>query len=90
MIIMFMVYWMVVDEDGILVPRAKEFNATSMVDSMTFMEELRKIQRADNSIRFVCMSSENPNSVGKPGVDVTDSSYSWTKRRGNKPGLRKV
>ena len=37
--------------------------------------------RNEEGVRFVTMVSENPNSVGKPGVDVTGPDYNWTKRR---------
>lgn len=64
---------------------SKEFEADKMSDALKFMEELRKDER--NS--FVVMASENPNSVGKPGVDEVGPDYNWTKRRGNMPGLKK-
>lgn len=77
---MFMVYWTVVDGDR-GVPHATPFPATDMLAAMALMEDLRKRQRAGEGVRFVTMSSENPDSVGHPGVDVTGSEYTWTKRR---------
>lgn len=38
-------------------------------------------QKRNEGFRFVTLVSENPNSVGKPGVDVTGPDYDWTKRR---------
>jgi hypothetical protein len=49
--------------------------------TLSFMEALRKRQREGDSIQFVTFSSENPDSVGNPGVDVIGPDYNWTKRR---------
>ncbi len=77
---MFMVYWTIVDGD-IGTPHARSFAATDMVPAMALMEELRTRQRAGEGVRFVTMSSENPDSVGHPGVQAPDPDYNWTKRR---------
>lgn len=77
---MFMVYWTVV-EGKTCIPHATGFAATDMLGAMALMEQLRGRQRAGESVRFVTMSSENPDSVGHPGVDVTGPEYNWTKRR---------
>lgn len=77
---MFMVYWTVVEGER-CIPHATAFQATDMLGAMALMEQLRVRQRAGEAIRFVTMSSENPDSVGHPGVDVTGPEYSWTKRR---------
>lgn len=75
-----MVYWTVVGEAGSTC-HAQAFDTAGMVPAMTFMEALRARQRAGEGIRFVTMSSEHPDSVGHPGVDVTGPDYNWKKRR---------
>ncbi len=74
---MFKVYW--TDSDGL--PQA--LDATGLTAVLKMTEELRK---AGNT--FVTMVSEDPNSVGKPGVDeITEgilpdgAEYTWRKRR---------
>lgn len=74
---MFMVYW-TVDE---ATPHAQGFAASEMLAAMALMEQLRTRQRAGEGVRFITMSSENPDSVGHPGVDVVGPGYKWTKRR---------
>lgn len=66
---MYCVYW-----DGEHECRSKV--VTDLKEALTLAEEKRKA-----GFRFVTMVSENPNSVGKPGVDVTGPDYNWTKRR---------
>lgn len=73
---MFNVYWM---EQGSA--RNELFLDNEMSQSLKFMEALRTRQRAGESIQFVTFASENPNSVGLPGVDVTGPDYDWKKRR---------
>lgn len=82
---MFIVYWTRSEPDGWVGPLSETFDSTHMSDALKKMEELRK----DVSNSFVTMCSENPNSVGKPGVDEVGSDYNWTKRRGNMPGYKK-
>jgi hypothetical protein len=77
---MYMVYWTAVN-NGVKTPHQKEFNSGDMTSALKFMEDLRTQQRAGEGIRFVTMSSENPNSVGHPGVADPDPSYAWKKRR---------
>ena len=77
---MFMVYWVEMDGEG-TVPRATSFPSSDMLAAMALMEQLRTRQRAGEPIRFVTMASENPDSVGHPGVDVVGDDYKWTKRR---------
>lgn len=77
---MYMVYWTMV-EDGGHAPGSQAFDTTEMVEAMAFMEALRKRQRAGEGVRFITMSSEHPDSVGHPGVDVTGADYDWKKRR---------
>lgn len=59
---------------GPLGPEATELSDLS--DALKLTEVLRR-----GGFRFVTLVSENPNSVGKPGVDVTGPDYDWTKRR---------
>ena len=75
-----MVYWTIV-EDGASQPHARSFATDEMVKAMQFMEQLRARQRAGEGVRFVTMSSEHPDVVGHPGVDVTGPDYNWKKRR---------
>lgn len=87
---MFMVYWCNVHHDDTLKSCSQRFELDQMKDAMTFMEDLRRQQReGGNGVCFITMCSENPNSVGNPGVDETGPDYNWTKRRGNMPGLKK-
>jgi len=77
---MYMVYWSTGGEEGWL-PQSRGFPSEDMVGAMKFMEELRARQRDGEAIAFVVLSSENPHSVGKPGVADPDPEYSWKKRR---------
>jgi hypothetical protein len=63
------------------VPQGKQFESDQMSEALKFSESLRqrKFQGAD--IGFVTLASENPNCVGKQGVDVTGPDYDWKKRR---------
>lgn len=77
---MFMVYWTEVD-DGTAEPKSRDFPSTEMSAAMQFMETLRKRQREGEGICFVAMCSENPDSVGHPGVADPSPDYNWKKRR---------
>lgn len=77
---MYMVYWTVID-DGVRHAHAKEFDSEDMMSALRFMEELREKQRAGKEVRFITMSSENPDSVGHPGVAEPGPDYNWKKRR---------
>lgn len=77
---MYMVYWTEVDDEK-SVAHGHAFAADEMRAAMHFMEELRGRQRAGEAIAFVVMSSENPNSVGHPGVADPSPDYNWRKRR---------
>lgn len=77
---MYMVYWTIVEADK-CTPHEKLFETTEMVAAMQYMEELRKRQREGEGVRFITMSSEHPDLVGHPGVDVTGPEYNWKKRR---------
>ena len=77
---MFMVYWSVMDGPEAM-PQSQLFGSDAMLAAMALMEQLRTRQRAGEGLRFITMSSENPDSVGHPGVDVVGPGYKWTKRR---------
>jgi hypothetical protein len=77
---MYMVYWTIVDGD-IFTPHEKAYETSEMLEAMQLMEQLRTRQRAGEGVRFITMASEHPDSVGHPGVDVTDPGYNWKKRR---------
>jgi hypothetical protein len=81
----YVVFWLeeVVDFAPTWAPRCKGFPSDEMGAALKWMENLRK-----DGMRHVTMSSENPNSVGKPGVDsIVDGktpdghAYTWMKRR---------
>ena len=74
---LFKVYWMGLDED----PYCRDY--TELTDALAATRDLRNMGRT-----FVTMVSEDPNSVGKPGVDeITEGilpdgeEYTWRKRR---------
>ena len=48
-----------------------------MGQALNWMQALRNT----HNCTFVCMASENPDSVTKLGVSETDSGYNWKKRR---------
>jgi len=75
---MYKVYW---TENVTQSAVSKDFTELEMGAALSFMEVLRKQQCKDGSVGFVTFVSENPNSVGKPGVDETGPDYNWTKRR---------
>jgi hypothetical protein len=63
---------------------ARSYDEEDLVEALRMCEVLRKQQRYS----FITMVSENPDSIGKAGVDsVTDgrlpdgSTYEWMKRR---------
>ena len=74
---MYKIYW--TSEDG----AAKSEQYSEMVEALTRANHMRTVGMA-----YVAMVSENPNQVGKMGVDsVADGklpsgeSYTWKKRR---------
>ena len=75
------VYWSAADADNIWRSQSKDFVKCEMAVALKFAESLRAMQRSHGKIRFVTMCSENPDSVGYPGVDVTGPEYDWKKRR---------
>lgn len=80
------VYWLeeVLDIVGpVSIPQHKFFADAGLVDALAFCKNLR-----DAGCSHVTISTENPNSVGKPGVDSVENGktpdgvdYTWTKRR---------
>lgn len=77
---MYMVYWTAVDREE-RTAHEKLFDSHEMSAAMKFMEELRTRQRAGEDVCFITMSSENPHSVGHPGVAAPHPDYAWKKRR---------
>lgn len=77
---MYVVYWLeTVDEQA--VPRVKEFDS-NLNAALLFAEMLRKRKYNGEPLMFIdLVSDNNPNSVGKAGVDVTGPDYDWKKRR---------
>jgi hypothetical protein len=77
---MYMVYWTIVESD-VNTAHGKAFDSHDMSAALQFMEALRTRQRGGESVCFVTMSSENPDSVGHPGVAEPSPDYDWKKRR---------
>jgi hypothetical protein len=77
---MYMVYWTEVHA-SIHNAHERLFDSGDLVGAMKFMEELRIKQRNGEPLCFIVLSSENPDSVGNPGVGEPSADYSWTKRR---------
>jgi len=73
---MYMIYW----TEG-ADPKSQPFESDKLLEVLKYTEALRKRQRDGEPVSFVTMVSENPNSVGRPGVDVTGPDYDWKKRR---------
>jgi hypothetical protein len=74
---MYKVYW---TENDTLA--AKEFGNDEMSAALQFSQELRNQQyKGEKQISFIVMAVENPDMVGKQGVDVTGPDYDWKKRR---------
>lgn len=61
--------------------KAHAYETTDMVDALKFAEARRKEKDAGERISHITMVGENPNCVGKMGVDVTGPDYDWRKRR---------
>lgn len=77
---MFMVYWSEIQDDA-SIAHSMSFDSNDMRSALQLMEELRTRQRTGEPIGFVTMSSENPHSVGHPGVADPSPDYKWKKRR---------
>jgi hypothetical protein len=74
----FIVYWIgVPNGSGIRDSYHRHFEMSEMTDALKFMETLRET----DELWYVGMVSQNPNSVGKPGVsDKLPDDYSWSKQ----------
>ena len=83
---MYMVFWVSYNE-GTITPMSQGFKDHELTQTLKFMEDLRRQQRTDGSVGFVGMVSEDPNSVGLPGVsDKLPEGYDWSKKfRGDGP-----
>lgn len=65
------------------------FGEAGAVECLTLTEALKWAgELRENGNRFVTIASENPNSVGRPGVDSVEdgqlpdgTDYTWRKRR---------
>jgi hypothetical protein len=77
---MYMVYWTEI-ADETRIPYQELFPQSDLRAALAFMEKLRQRQRAGESICFVVMSSENPDSVGHAGAADPHPDYKWMKRR---------
>lgn len=66
------VYWM--NEEGL--PQAQELKSSELGEALKLTETLRKSGR-----RYVVISAELEDSVGKPGVADVAPDYDWKKRR---------
>ena len=77
---MYMVYWTEA-EDGASRACSREFASADMSGAMQFMEGLRRRQREGDGVCFITLCSENPDSVGPPGVADPAPDYNWKKRR---------
>lgn len=73
---MYKIYW---TENG--EHKGELFESSEMSNALKFSESLRKRQHSGEDVHFIVMSSENPDCVGKMGVDVTGPDYDWKKRR---------
>lgn len=77
---MFKIYWTEFQKNE-ATAFFKDFTEDGLTDALQFAELLRKRRREGEYIRHIVLSSENPNSVGEPGVAAPSPSYSWKKRR---------
>jgi hypothetical protein len=73
---MYKVYW---TESGQLC--GVEYGSTEMSTALGKTQELYQRQHTGDDVHFITMVSENPDSVGRPGYDVTGPDYDWKKRR---------
>jgi hypothetical protein len=78
---MFVVYWLDGPPDAEDTARYQRFDETALADALRFAEGLRKRQAGGAEVSFVTLCSENPHSVGKPGVADPPAGYDWKKRR---------
>ncbi|MDR5734640.1 hypothetical protein QCE47_20220 [Caballeronia sp. LZ025] len=78
---MFVVYWLDGDPGAEGNARHRRFEPTALAEALRFAEALRQRQAKGDAISFVTLCSENPQSVGKPGVADPPAGYDWKKRR---------
>ncbi|KXV09534.1 hypothetical protein CR51_10295 [Caballeronia megalochromosomata] len=78
---MFVVYWLGGNPDIEGAACFKRFDEHALADALSFAEGLRKRQSEGEDIAFITLCSENPHSVGKPGVADPPAGYDWKKRR---------
>lgn len=75
---MYKVYW---TEGGKAL--VQDFDPNQLTACLSFMEDLRRARRdGTRDTSFITMVSENPQSVGQAGVDVTGPEYKdqWDKK----------
>lgn len=70
------VFWL---ENG--TARCETFSSTGLGDALSHCEALRRSAAAGASISHVCVSSELPDNMTKPGVADPAADYAWSKRR---------
>jgi hypothetical protein len=84
---MFVVYWTesVKSEDGAIIRTPRSHEEESLTEAMAFMEKMRALEDdLESGIRFLTMTSRQPENVTKPGVSSPSPDYNWTKRRGGR------
>lgn len=63
-------------------PMCRTFQSNEISAALALMEDLRKRRRSGEKLSFIGFVSEDPNSVGEPGVsDKLPDGYDWKKRR---------
>lgn len=75
----YVIYWTEHKESGESVPCSE--GCDDINQALQIAERQRKIQYSAGTVSHVTLMSENPNSVGKSGVDVVGPDYNWKKRR---------
>jgi hypothetical protein len=78
---MYVVYWLEAGLENESRACFERFDADALGAALSFAESLRKRQASGEAIGFVSLCSENPHSVGKPGVADPPAGYDWKKRR---------
>jgi len=86
--------WLQWNEDGSFEPKCKIFPSGELGTALKFTESLRRSKHTLEAVRdedtgelygtnvtHIAITGDVPGNVTKPGVDVTDSSYNWKKRR---------
>jgi hypothetical protein len=78
----YVIYWLEHwEESGSMVYEPNHTTTDDLIQALKTAEEMRKRQYSKGDISHVTLTSENPNSVGKSGVDTVDPDYNWKKRR---------